>query len=226
MDIEQISALFGNKKNLIFIGEAGCGKTEASMNFAIAMSLGGRLVHFFDMDQTKPLFRSRDSVAAMKAAGVIVRFQEQFLDLPTLVPAVNEMLEDTGVQVVMDVGGSVQGARMIGQFNARLNRENSEAIFIINPYRPWSNNPHEIAEATARVTSACRIGVVRIACNPTLGLDTSADEAVLGSNRLTELIGKKPDFTLAREEIAANVALRLTEPVFALHIYIRYPWQV
>jgi hypothetical protein len=214
------------KKNIVFIGEAGCGKTEAAINYAVALSASGMPVHFFDMDQTKPLFRARDSAKIMEAAGVIVHYQEQLLDLPTLVPAVNETLADEGVCVIMDVGGSVQGARMIGQFSTRLNGGDAETIFIINPYRPWTNDQAGIEGATARIMRESRIQNVRIVCNPTLGLDTSADEAVLGSSLLTELLGTSPDFTLARAEIADEVAKRVPEPVLPLHIYIRYPWQV
>lgn len=51
---------FPEEKNLVFIGEAGSGKTETAVNLALRMAReGGRRVHFFDMDQTKPLFRAR-----------------------------------------------------------------------------------------------------------------------------------------------------------------------
>jgi len=226
MDYSQVTAVIGNKKNLVFIGESGCGKTETSINFAIAMSKSGKPVHFFDMDQTKPLFRARDSAAVMEAAGIFVHYQLQLLDLPTLVPAVNEMLSSADAHVILDVGGSEQGARMIGQFNASLGREDAAAIFIINPYRPWTKDESGIATAKERVTQSCRIGAACIACNPALGLDTTAEEAVRGSRLLTELLGAPPDFTMAREEIAAEVAAQVTEPVIPLHIYIRYPWQV
>jgi len=226
MDNEQLATVTGGKKNLVFIGETGCGKTEASLNFAIALAAGNKPVHFFDMDQTKPLFRARDSAKVLEAAGVTVHYQAQLLDLPTLVPAVNEILADPGVYVVMDVGGSEQGARMIAQFNARLNAADATAILIINPYRPWTGDPDGIAAATARVSRSSRIGSVRIACNPALGLGTTAEEAVLGSRKLTELLGTPPDFTMAREEISAYVAAQVREPVVPLHIYIRYPWQI
>ena len=49
------------KKNFVFIGEAGSGKSEIAINFAVNLArIADRPVHFFDMDQTKPLFRSRD----------------------------------------------------------------------------------------------------------------------------------------------------------------------
>ncbi|NLA87780.1 MAG: hypothetical protein GX847_10990, partial [Clostridiales bacterium] len=53
-----ITDLLDGKKTVIFLGESGSGKSEISINFA--MRLRGetdRIIHFFDMDQTKPLFR-------------------------------------------------------------------------------------------------------------------------------------------------------------------------
>ncbi|MEG1753002.1 MAG: hypothetical protein RR234_03735, partial [Christensenella sp.] len=58
MDVAQITK---GKKNFVFIGEAGSGKSEIAVNFAQALcQQRDREVHFFDLDMTKPLFRTRD----------------------------------------------------------------------------------------------------------------------------------------------------------------------
>jgi len=224
-DPAKTPGIAGGGKNIIFVGESGCGKTEASLDFAIALAKGGAAVHFFDMDQTKPLFRARDSASIMGSYGVTVHFQQQPQDLPTMVPAVREMLADAQVNVVMDVGGSERGARMIGQFFGPASSTGTTTMFIINPYRPWTTDPDGVAETITRITNSGRIKKARIACNPALGLETTAQEAAAGSKSLAGFLGKPPDFTLAREEIAEEVASQLPEPVLPLHIYIRYPWQ-
>lgn len=57
----------GKAKNIVFIGEAGSGKTETAVNLALRLAReDGRAVHFFDMDQTKPLFRARDCLSVME----------------------------------------------------------------------------------------------------------------------------------------------------------------
>jgi len=54
-------ALSSKKTNFILIGEAGCGKSEISLNLAKYLAENSdKQVHLFDMDMTKPLFRSRD----------------------------------------------------------------------------------------------------------------------------------------------------------------------
>ena len=53
--------LMDEKKNFVFIGEAGSGKSEIVLNIANKLAeRTGRQVDLFDLDQTKPLYRSRD----------------------------------------------------------------------------------------------------------------------------------------------------------------------
>ena len=77
----------------MFLGEAGSGKTETAINLAMCIAReGGREVHFFDMDQTKPLFRARDCETELEEKGVVFHFQAQYLDAPTVAPGVIETL--------------------------------------------------------------------------------------------------------------------------------------
>ena len=70
----------------VFLGEAGCGKSEISVNLALRLAeQGDRPVYFFDLDMTKPLFRSREMAAPLEERGISVRFQEQFMDAPAAV---------------------------------------------------------------------------------------------------------------------------------------------
>ena len=59
----------GNHSNFVFFGEAGCGKSEIAVNLALALAAkGDRPVRFFDLDMTKPLFRSRDVAETLTEA--------------------------------------------------------------------------------------------------------------------------------------------------------------
>ena len=53
----------------IFLGEAGCGKSELAVQWALTAAECRRDVHFFDLDQTKPLLRSRDAAELLEGAG-------------------------------------------------------------------------------------------------------------------------------------------------------------
>ena len=126
-------------KNFVFLGEAGCGKSELALDLALLLArTERRQVHFFDLDMTKPLFRSRDRAELLERAGVQVHFEEQFMDAPTLTGGVGRLLRDPSAAAVLDVGGDYIGARSIGGFAPQLNREDTAVCYLINPFRPWS----------------------------------------------------------------------------------------
>ena len=52
-----IDDLMNEKKNFVFIGEAGSGKSEIILNVAHMLAeRTGKKVDLFDLDQTKPLY--------------------------------------------------------------------------------------------------------------------------------------------------------------------------
>ena len=130
--------LIKGKKNIVFLGEAGSGKRELALDLALNLARENRNVVLFDMDQTKPLFRSRDLQAALKEKGIAVHYEEQKADAPTMVGGVVPHLTDPEKRVVLDVGGGEMGARFIGGIAQFVNAENTIVFCVINPYRPWS----------------------------------------------------------------------------------------
>lgn len=220
------------KNNFVFVGEAGSGKSEAAINFARQLAArSDKPVHFFDLDMTKPLFRSRDAAASLEAAGVTVHFMEQFMDAPTLVGGVNPLLRDEGVIVVMDVGGDHIGARSIGGFAPRLNRPDSAVFYLINPYRPWSDTIDHIDETLGKILGVSHIQLTQLTLvsNPNNGSAlTTAQEVIDGHREVVRLVGEylPVAFCCVREELADEVAAAVEVPVFPLHLELLYPWQV
>ena len=47
--------------NYVLLGEAGCGKSELAINLARRLLDTGKPVDLFDLDMTKPLFRTRET---------------------------------------------------------------------------------------------------------------------------------------------------------------------
>lgn len=224
-----ISGLLPEKKNFVFVGEAGSGKSELSINFARRMvGMTQKPVHFFDLDMTKPLFRSRDAAASLEQAGVIVHFMEQFMDAPTLVGGVNPLLRDENAIVIMDVGGDHIGARSIGGFAPRLNQPDAAVFYVINPYRPWSDSIDHIDETLGKILgmSHIRLTQLTLVSNPNNGLETTAREVVDGHRETVGMVGEyiPVSFCCAREELAEEVAAAIDVPVFPLRLELLYPW--
>ncbi|SCJ58297.1 Uncharacterised protein [uncultured Eubacterium sp.] len=224
-----LTELLKIKKNFVFVGEAGSGKSEIAINFAVNLAkLSDKPVHFFDVDQTKPLFRSRDVKEKLQAENVQFHYEEQFFDAPTIVGGVREHLMDENVIVVIDVGGDHLGARLIGGFAPILNREFTQNFFVINSYRPWSKDLVAIDGTMARVLGMAHIELsnVSIMSNPNVGFTTTAEEAVSGNEKVSSLIDEyfSVDYMCAREEICPQIKDKVQIPLLPIKLYLTYEW--
>lgn len=213
-------------KNLVFLGEAGSGKTETSVNLAMRLAREcGRKVHFFDMDQTKPLFRARDCGSELEREGVVFHFQSQYLDTPTVAPGVNEALRDGGSIVLMDVGGGSHGSHMIGQFAPLLNGPDARILYLVNPYRPWSRTLDDIRATADRVAGAARLRELHLVANPNLGPSTTSEDVIEGMRKFAELFpGVTPDFVCVLEELCAKVEEDVGAPVLPMRLNTLPEW--
>lgn len=216
--------------NFVFLGEAGSGKSEIALNLAITLARRGeKPVHFFDLDMTKPLFRSRDAAEPLARAGVIVHFEEQFMDAPTTAGGVSRLLRDEGSFVVMDVGGDHIGARSVGGYAPLLNRTETAVCYVVNPYRPWSMDLEHIDKVLGEVlgVSHVQLETLHMIGNPNLGAETTAGDVLEGARRLVELIGpyKNIERVCVPVELAEAVEPQLALPVWSIHLYLTYPWQ-
>lgn len=164
--------------NTVFLGEAGCGKSELAVQLALELAAQGGEVHFFDLDQTKPLMRARDAAEVLAAAGVTVHYQQQYADAPTQVGGLVPLLLDGGKRVVLDVGGNDTGARLIGGFSHLL--KDADVWFVVNPYRPWSASTEHIDATLSAILRVSRLKMPRFLLNPNLGQDTTAEEYLCG----------------------------------------------
>ena len=166
------------QQNTVFLGEAGCGKSELAVHLALELAAQGREVHFFDLDQTKPLMRSRDTKGLLEEAGVSVHFQQQCADAPTQVGGLIPLLLDESKSVILDVGGSDTGAKLIGGYAHLL--KNADVWFVVNPYRPWSATTEHIDGTLSAILRASRLKMPRFLLNPNLGGDTTLAEYLDG----------------------------------------------
>ena len=223
MDERMINDLIRPYKNFVFIGEAGSGKTELGINLAISVAedCGGK-VHFFDLDQTKPLFRARDAGRAMEEHGITVHSQTQFQDIPTMVPGIIESLDDPDEYTFLDIGGNVHGALMAGQLSRSINSEATCVFFIINVYRPWSDSAENIERTKTAIMNACRVAKVRLISNPTLGPTTTAEDIMEADAELRSILGDDSDidYICISEHLLGQVSFPDKE-IIPIHPYIK-----
>ena len=218
-----------NLKNFIFLGEAGSGKSEIALNFAINLnSLDKREVHFFDMDMTKPLYRSRTVIDEIEETGIVFHHEEQFMDAPTLVGGVLQLLRNEECYVVLDVGGDHIGARAVGGFSQELNKKYTKVYYVLNAFRPWSMDIDHIDKTLVDIMGVANTPLERISMinNPNLGSSTKAEDFISGYGKMKEMISpyKDIDFSCVNETLVDEVRAEIDGPLMPVHLYLKNPW--
>lgn len=212
-----------DKKNYIFLGESGCGKSEIALNLAASlMKRGDREVHLFDLDQTKPLMRSRDVCRQAEQRGIKLHFEEQFFDAPTEVGGVREKMRDPHSYVILDIGGNETGARLVGGYAPFLNSKESVVYYVVNPYRPWSGAVEAIDGTLTSILRASRVKEFHFLCNPNVGESTTAEEFFAGLRKTREMLDAYYPVELAcvNERLYEQVREDCELPLFPLCLYL------
>ena len=189
--------------NYVLLGEAGCGKSELAINLSRRLLDTGKPVDLFDLDMTKPLFRTREQADRLTDMGIRFHFEEQFADAPTVGGGVMRSLKDADCYTVLDVGGDYIGARAIGGYAPLLNREDTEVLGMshIRPER------------------------IRMVGNPNLGSTTTAEDVLEGYQRLTDMV-ERLDALCVTRPLCEAVKGSLPVPVFPIERYLEYPWNL
>ena len=226
---QRYTDILKNNRTVAFLGEAGSGKTEIALNFAMGLRREtDKKIHFFDMDQTKPLFRARDAAQRLQENGIVFHsnMDTSIEDVAAIAPGVLAAFAEEDSYIVMDVGGNEGGARVIGQFFEQMNREDSMILLPINPYRPWSGNAENLAITIDKITSAARTKCVKVISNPNFCAQTCAEDVLVGNEKLKEMLGGKYEisFVCALEALCEELEDKLEERLIPIEIQILYPW--
>jgi len=224
----ELTAAVGDRSNYIFLGEAGCGKSEIAVNLALGLAAkGNRPVHFFDLDMTKPLFRSRDVSQMLTDAGVIVHFEEQFMDAPTLVGGPSVLLRDPRCYTILDAGGDDIGAWAVGVFAPLLRETDTAALYVVNSFRPWSMELKHIDGVLSAVLGAAHLPLEALTFvgNPNLGVATAEEDVRAGLARLRETLGQcvPISFACVREDLWPMEDAET--PLVPIRLCFTYPWE-
>ena len=218
--------LMKEKKNFVFIGEAGSGKSEIILNIAHMLAeQTGKPVDLFDLDQTKPLFRSRDMQEAFARDGVQIHFQEQFQDAPTAVGGVRASLYGDGY-TLLDIGGGHQAARYAGSYSDLLSKDDSVPVYIVNSYRPWTRSVEGIDGTMSHILNSIHLDHIYVLGNPNLGYATTEDEFIHGLDKIDELFEGYTVVNSAcvRKDIYDAVKERTDKHLIPLNLYLTYEW--
>jgi len=218
--------LMNEKKNFVFIGEAGSGKSEIVLNVALRLAEAtGRPVDLFDLDQTKPLYRSRDMKEDFAKRGVTIHYQDQYLDAPVMVGGVRVSLVSDHY-TLLDIGGGHQAAKFAGAYADLLSKDDSVPVYIINPYRPWTKSVDAIDGTMRHILGSMRLDHIYMLGNPNLGYTTTVNEFMDGLKKIDKLLD---GFTVVnsacvRRDIFDEAQAMTDKALVPIDLFLTYSW--
>ncbi len=228
----------------IITGGYGSGKTEVAINYAAYLagqdSSSPSSTSLIDLDIVNLYFRSREVRSSFAQRGIrVLSSVEKFemADVPSLSPAISAALQDRSQAVVVDVGGDPVGATVLGRYNPYLKQRGYQFFMVVNPYRPFTAKPEDVAALASEIEQASRLRLTALVSNPNLSGETTLEDIRAGHEVVracAERMGLSIEFLAVMERLAGEITADshggLAEgwlggvPVFPLKLYMQMPW--
>ena len=217
-----------HKRLTLFAGHYGSGKTNIAVNYALHLAREGKSVCIADLDIVNPYFRTADSAAQLKEAGIDLispKFANSNVDLPALPAESYRLVQDKRSFGIMDIGGDDRGAYALGRYVPFIKEENNyRMIFVANAYRPLTATPEDAMEVMGEIETACGLKFTDIVNNSHLGNFTDV-QTVLDTQdyieKLCALSGLPLFCTTVRADLAAAVGAHIPN-VLPLQLQEKY----
>ena len=181
----------GRKRVTLFCGHYGSGKTNIAVNYALYLRRLGRAVSIGDLDIVNPYFRTRDSEDELTRAGVRVislPFANSSVDLPSLPPEANRLVQNRSEDAVLDIGGDDRGALALGRYRPYILEEDCfDMLLVVNFMRPLTRTAKDAAEVLLEIQEAARIPFTGIVNNTNLAGETTPEIVLSGQQEASQL---------------------------------------
>ena len=209
-------------------GHYGTGKTEFSVNLALALAEAGERTALADLDIVNPYFRSRERRELLEAAGVRLIAAAQALadaDVPALPAELHALLEDRTVRGVLDIGGDPSGARVLARYRPRIVKEDYRLLYVVNAARPEVRTAERSAEVLRAIETVTGLACTGLVNNTHLCGETTAEDVREGA-ALAEEVSRLTGIPVAchAAESRFREALKDLDP-FPMEIRMKKPWE-
>lgn len=215
---------------LIVTGHFGTGKTEFSVNLALALARAGEKVMLADLDIVNPYFRSRERRGVLEEAGVrlITSSQDsQNADMPSLPAEILTVLEDRSYRGLLDIGGDPDGARVLARYQPKITAEDYQLIFVSNANRPEVRKAEDAISYLRCIEEVTGLTCGGIVNNTHLCGETTAEEILRGAKLARDISEKTgiPVLCHTAEERLIPELTALAEPIFPIRVQMKKPWE-
>lgn len=227
----------------VVAGHYGVGKTNLSLNLALAARSAGRDVRIVDLDVVNPYFRTSDYRSVLEEAGVHVVapvLAGTALDVPSLSGEVAASIawaqagEDAAPRrlLIVDAGGDDVGATALGRYAPAIAAGPYALLYVVNRSRVLTHTPVEAVEVLRAVEGAAHLSATAVVNNTHLKADTDAATVEAGvpfARQVAALAGLPLACTAVPEALAGEISPRLAEcaagAVLPVRIYVKTPWE-
>ena len=214
----------------IVTGHYGTGKTEFSVNLALALAAEGNQVMLADLDIVNPYFRSREQRSLLEEAGVRLISSSQACsnaDIPALPAELLTILENQTLRGILDIGGDPVGARVLARFQPKITQEDYQLIYILNASRPEVRTPETAITYLRNIEAVTGLTCSGIVNNTHLCGETTEGTIRQGA-ALAAAVSAETGIPvlchIAEERLAESVS-DLPEPIFPITIKMKKPWE-
>ena len=212
------------KRLTILCGHYGSGKTNIAVNMALDLRAQRERVAIADLDIVNPYFRSKDSEDEFKQHDIRLicsEFASSNVDLPSMPADLYSITDDTGLSVIMDIGGDDRGAYALGRLRDAILSENDyEMLMVINRYRPLTPDAESTIEVMREIETACGIPFTGIINNSNLAGETDAS-VVLSSEQYAKEVSELSNLPLVLTTVEEGLYDELKDqisPLFRLKL--------
>jgi hypothetical protein len=179
------------KRITIIAGHYGSGKSEISVNLALA----NKVDYIVDLDIINPYFRSRALNELFEENNIhLVESTVKGMlnsDMPYVSGEAAVPFVQTHLSAIYDLGGTENGGRVLVQFVDRIKDiENIDLLYVVNLYRPETANTQLILKSISALESEAQIRVTGLINNTNLMQFTTEQDVVDGENVLKEVSNK------------------------------------
>lgn len=218
-----------HKQYNIFTGNAGSGKTEIALNFALGLKDKIQDLNMVDFDIINPYFRTNDArekLLKKKIKVIAPVFANTNVDVPALSPQINSVFEDPKGTAIFDVGGDDLGAKVLSRYRNDIIKRPFEHFFVVNLMRPETRDGEGILRVMKTIEDTSGIGITGIVNNTNLMEFTRPEHIEEGERVLKKIAGEKNiplAFTVLLKDFIAYKDL-IEGPVMVIEKIINLPW--
>lgn len=215
----------------IVVGHTGSGKTEFSVNLALALAEAGKKTVLADLDVVNPYYRSRERRELLKEheVGLIASSQACLdADLPAMPAELHTLFDDSTLTGVMDIGGSAAGARVLARYRPRILTQSHAVLFVLNGCRPATGSVQGALQSMEEISSIMGLPLSGIVNNTHLCGETTV-QTLLQGMELAREVSRQSQLPLICHTIPEGLQDQLTavpEPLFPIRRYMKNTWEI